>query len=411
MKKKALTLAIAAALSAPASFAATDSEGMQYTRASEGFYGRIATQVQSKTTKGGKTDIGFDAVRIGVRGTNDMGGGLEGFYQWEANASQGNGSSFGSGRLAHWGVRGAFGQVQVGSFWTADYSFVHHVDFVGVGEGAAGTYYTGASASNSRQARSSGASLEYKTPDLNGFQGAVRLSTDRLKGRSDTLALWNLAAKYEIQGFTVGASYNVSKGGLTKTPPVDAVAAITPRPGGVAVPEYCTDGSVVQTDVDPDTAGNQPGCTTGTYVAPSPATPAITPTDAREAVPAVKGKYEDLKTWSLGLNYAQDNWNVGGWYGTDNYGDLEGKEDSKTLTLGGKVDLGKVSVFANWQKTDNYLGTKGNKRTYGGVGAGYSFTQQTDVTATYRLRDWDDRSTAGDAEEDNFFRVVMQHNF
>ena len=386
MKKKALTLAIAAALSAPASFAATDSEGMQYTRASEGFYGRIATKVDSKTVKNGKTDIGFDAVRIGVRGTNDMGGGLEGFYRWEANVSNGNGSSFGSGRLANWGVRGGFGQVQVGSFWTADYSFVHHVDFVGVGEGAAGTYY-----SDDRQARSSGSSLEYKTPDLNGFQGAVRVSTDRQAGSSDTIGLWNLAAKYDIQGFTVGASYNVLKGAL-------------------GTPAYCPGGAAGVVVPAIPQGGDALACAgaTGTLV---PATTA----------------QEDLKSWSVGLNYAQNNWSVGGWYGVDGYSEVDGRvvttgtgntarnsladlEDSNTLTLGGKVEIDKVAVFANWQRTDNYLGVKGNKRSYGGIGVGYTFTQQTGVNASYRLRDWDDQKGNVD-EADNFFRLDMYHNF
>ena len=397
MKKKALTLAIAAALSAPASFAATDSDGMQYTRASEGFYGRIATKVESKRTKDGKSDIGFDTARIGVRGTNDMGGGLEGFYQWEANVVAGQGVKWGgtsdpdnngpSGRLAHWGVRGAFGQVQVGSFWTADYSFVHQADYVGVGEGAAGTYYD----DNARQARSLVPSLEYKTPDLNGFQGAVRLSTNRVNGSDSTVGLWNLAAKYEIQGFTVGASYNVVKDGQT-------LAAYCPGLGNTNTPAITV-----------DACGAGQGDTT---VATT----------------------EDLKTWSLGLGYAQDNWQVGGWYGTDSYSDGRGAimqtganadlrntptklEDSNTLTLGGKVDIGKVGVFANWQRTDNYLGVKGNKRTYGGIGVGYTFTQQTGITGTYRLRDWDDKKNSVNATtgkknaEQNYFRLVMHHAF
>ena len=390
MKKKALTLAIAAALSAPASFAATDSEGMQYTRASEGFYGRIATLVDSKQTKDGKTTIGFDAVRIGVRGTNDMGGGLEGFYRWEANVSNGNGSSFGSGRLANWGVRGGFGQVQVGSFWTADYNWVGaNTDLVGVGSGNAGTYY-----SDDRQGRSSGASVEYTTPDLNGFQGAVRLSTDKAAGSTDTVGLWNLAAKYDIQGFTVAASYNVRKGALG-TP-----AYCPGGTAGVVEPTMTFEATPVLTCVGSTAA-------TGDLVAAAPA-------------------LEDLKTWSLGLAYAQDNWHVAGWYGVDGYSDVDrvvttgtgadarnalGKaEDSNTLTLGGKVAIDKVAVFANWQRTDNYLGVKGNKRSYGGVGVGYTFTQQTGVNVSYRLQDFDDQKGAAD-EAQNYLRLDMYHSF
>ena len=397
MKKKALTLAIAAALSAPASFAATDSEGMQYTRASEGFYGRIATKIDSKSTKDGKAGISFDAVRIGVRGTNDMGGGLDGFYQWESGVSEGNGDSSFGGRLAHFGVRGAFGQVQVGSFWTADYNWVGaNTDLVGVGSGNSGTYYDNDNDNDNdgigaRQARSSGASLEYQTPDLNGFQGAARLSTNRHSNSDSTVGLWNLAGKYDIQGFTVGASYNVVK-------------------DGYALGAYCPGGS----------SGVGPVLTDGTCAAANGTVVAATT--------------EDRKTWSLGLAYAQDNWHVAGWYGTDNYSDGRGAivttgdnnaarnaptklEDSNTITLGGKVDLGKVAVFANWQRTDNYLGVKGNKRSYGGVGVGYTFTQQTGVNVSYRLQDFDDQKGSTNAmtgksnAATNFLRLDMYHSF
>ena len=90
MKKQALTLAIAAALSAPSALAAQDTSGMRYTSAAEGFYASIrvgyegGTKEDSKGSLGGGPNHDGFASRIGVRGTNDLGGGLEGFYQWEA---------------------------------------------------------------------------------------------------------------------------------------------------------------------------------------------------------------------------------------------------------------------------------------------------------------------------------------
>ena len=209
MKKKALTLAIAAALSAPASFAATDTSGMRYTSASEGFYASIRAIYETKSEKGGKGNVGNDGSRIGIRGTNDMGGGLEGFYQWEAevpinDAASGDADSINT-RLGHVGVRGAFGQIQLGSFWTSEYSAVGVLtDFAGTT--ADFSWYT-----RQREGRSQNA-IEYTTPDLNGFTGAARVSTDRESGSGSTIGLWNLSGKYEIHGFTVGASYNVLKG-------------------------------------------------------------------------------------------------------------------------------------------------------------------------------------------------------
>ena len=133
MKKKALTLAIAAALSAPASFAATDDSGMRYTSASEGFYASLRVQLQTKTSKTGKASIGNEGSRMGVRGTSDLGGGLEGFYRWETaiNINDADGSGVGGTRLGNVGVRGAFGQIQMGSFWTNDYNWVGVITDVG----------------------------------------------------------------------------------------------------------------------------------------------------------------------------------------------------------------------------------------------------------------------------------------
>ena len=307
MKKKALTLAIAAALSAPASFAATDDSGMRYTSASEGFYASLRVQLQTKTEKTGKASIGNEGSRIGVRGTSDLGGGLEGFYRWEAGVNVSDGSNDGANkddadgeskaldtRLGNVGVRGAFGQLQAGSFWTADYNWV---GVITDHSGAGNNYYI-----RQREGRSQNA-VEYTTPNLNGFQGAFRLSTDGaggdagktfnghtrgtgtgddattggyddspLTGNGETLDLWNLAAKYEVAGFTVAASYNTLK---------DAYAAAEQIDG-----------------ISPNAN------TANVSVADDPA-----------------AKAGDMKSWAAGLTYAQDNWDVGMVYTVDNTSD------------------------------------------------------------------------------------------
>ena len=407
MKKKALTLAIAAALSAPASFAATDDSGMRYTSANEGFYASLRVVYESKATKGGKGAIGNDTSRIGVRGSNDMGGGLEGFYRWEAAVNINDGHADGSDgdskgidtRLGLLGVRGGFGQVQFGSFWTADLNWVGApIDRAGT-TNVSNTYY-----SRQREGRSQDA-MEYTTPNLNGFQGAVRVSTDRQAATDaitgadvasvyrdpgqaagkGTVGLWNLATKYETHGFKVAASYNVINDGLPGNAELAAVTTNGQERGGFAA-----------------------------------------------------SGAEDLKSWSASLSYAQDNWDVGMLYGVDNTSDSDrgvaqrgGKggcgalgavdfvaaannnpavpasaskcEDRKILAIAGGVSIDKVRITAAWEKVEQ---EDGLEDVDGGVEVRYTFTPVTNASVRYAIRD---KETA--PNDENTFRVRLEHTF
>ena len=416
MKKKALTLAIAAALSAPASFAATDDSGMRYTSASEGFYASLRVQLQTKTKKTGKASISNEGSRMGVRGTSDLGGGLEGFYRWEAaiNINDADDAGVDGARLGNVGIRGAFGQIQMGSFWTNDYNWV---GVVTDHSGAGSVYYN-----REREARSQNA-VEYTTPNLNGFQGAFRLSTDPAGGnggltfndvtagtttatgvlgdgqfgkkgdgdddltaKEETLDLWNLAAKYEVAGFTVAASYNTLKSAYAS--------------GGMVAGDARTGPGQLVAD-DPAASGG------------------------------------DKKSWSASLAYAQNNWDVGMLYTVDNTSDndfgvaagsrkgggcgnaaslrwattsatnanVNGKdcEDTKTLGIAGGVTLDKVRITAAWERLDLM---DGSEDTQGGVEARYRFNSNSQVDARYQIVDKDSDPTA-----ENNFRVVLRHNF
>ena len=90
---------------------------MQYTSASEGFYASIRAALYANGEKeNGSANIGGAFSRFGVRGTNDLGGGLEGFYQYEAGIGIDNGRNPNSDghseavttRLGNVGLRGGF---------------------------------------------------------------------------------------------------------------------------------------------------------------------------------------------------------------------------------------------------------------------------------------------------------------
>ena len=384
MKKKALTLAIAAALSAPASFAAQDDSGMRYTSASEGFYASIRVVYDTKSTKSGKGGFGNDGSRVGIRGTNDMGGGLEGFYRWESEVSIRDGDKSNEtntirARLGNVGVRGAFGQVQLGSFWTAD------LNWVGAPIDRAGTTEAGGYYATERKGRSQNA-IEYTTPDLNGFAGAVRVSTERAAGASGTVGRWNLASKYETHGFKIAASYNVIK---------DGFAAST---------------GAIRAGTGADTSG-------------------------ANAAMTADAKVGDTKSWSTSLAYAQDNWDVGMVYGVDNTSDdgtgvaagvrkgggcgtaadvrdtttpannRNGKkcEDRKILAIAGGLSLDKVRLLAAWEKIEQ---PDGSEDVDGGVEAQYRFTSNSQAWIRYALRDFDSNPA-----RENQVRVGLRHDF
>ena len=426
MKNKALTLAIAAALSAPASFAATDQSGMRYTSAAEGLYGFVNMRFQTKSSKGGKAGYSNSdtAVRLGVRGTNDMGHGLEGFYRWEVERSANDGSGAGvDNRLGNAGVRGAFGEVVLGSFWTNDLNWIGAItDTAG-----ADTYYT-----DEREGRSQEA-IQYTTPDLNGFAGALRFSFgDRNNNQGGnnsgkTLNLWNLAAKYEVAGFHVAGSYNViPSGGIAAgSAPVCPTDKVLARKVGATLPYTLNPANGEVEGGGYNLAGIcADSATTGTPANPVPGT---APTSV-----------SDTKSWNLGLKYAQDNWFVGGVYGVDSTSDNDAGvatstsrkgcgargdsarapdtngnavgshvakscEDTKRIGIAAGVTIDKINLSASWQKDELMDGAE---NTTGGIEAVYNFSSQTRVLANYRIQDLDT-----DKDADNHLRFELRHSF
>ena len=219
MKKKILALAIAGALACPqVAFAARDGDGMEYVSASEGFYGSIRTMFTTRpdgdAANGSK--VTGDTSRLGVRGTLDVGHGLTGVYRYEWFINPDNNGANKS-RLHYVGLKGAFGEVQAGALWGNGYNWVT----------SATDAATSGSGNFAPRFRSNN-SIQYTSPDLNGFQGSFRVAMnggkeDRNLGILDTNATmdgnqsgtetgenvdeWALHAKYGVRGFTVAGMY------------------------------------------------------------------------------------------------------------------------------------------------------------------------------------------------------------
>ena len=399
MKKQALTLAIAAALSAPSALAAQDTSGMHYTSASEGFYASIRVRYDSGTTKKSKGGFEDSSSRIGVQGTNDLGGGLEGFYryEWEVDTNDtdrnnGDGGDNGRTRLGLVGLRGSFGQVQMGTFWTQDYNWTH--GSTDVANKASGWFnYSANRPGRQKQA------IEYTTPNLNGFQGAVRVNAaDGGATDKNNIDVWNLAGTYTVQGFTVGGAYNVVQDGLNPSKVQDGLNDVIGVARGYA------------THTNPYVSGAK----TGT---------------------------DDVKSWTVRLGYAQDNWYVNGWYGVDNTSDLGTftvdptpatagndvftvkADDTTIFSLAGGVTLDKVGLYALYEKRTDGLHHDGDdaEDVRSTIGAQYNLGSKTWVWVEYAMRDDDSdayvENAAGNAfiantnRAENSVNIGLGHSF
>lgn len=365
MKKQALAIAIASALAAPSAFAATDTSGMQYTSASEGFYASIRARYESGPNDFNGASIENGSSRIGVRGTNDLGGGLEGFYLYELGVGIDNGSGVET-RMGHVGLRGAFGQIQAGGFWGQDYNWTHGSTDV-ANKHSGNLNYT-----DQRAGRVSKA-LEYTTPDLNGFQGAVRVQMNDTGSEgtgnddSNDLDAWNLAATYSVQGFTVAGTYNVLVEGL----------------GDKELKHPTTRAEVTATPEKAD---------------------------------------EDLTAWTMRLGYTQDNWYVTGWYGQDsdsNAGEFETAagsekaEDTEILSLAAGVAVDKVNLYTLYETRESLGINRASTNelaivedNYGTVGVQYNLGARSRVWIEYAARDLESNDDAEDS-----INIGLQHDF
>ena len=396
MKKQALTLAIAAALSAPSALAAQDTSGMRYTSAAEGFYASIRVRLESGASEDAKARFEDSSSRVGVRGSNDLGGGLEGFYQyeWEVDTNDTDrGQARDRTRVGVVGLRGAFGQIQMGTFWTQDYNWTH--GSTDIANNASGWF----NYDEDRPGRQNRA-FEYTTPDLNGFHGALRLVMDGGGKGDENLDAWNVAGRYVVQGFTVAGAFN-SRPNALKQDVADLV--------GPAQTALGDNAATLNADED------------------------------------------DKTSWTARLGYEQDNWRVNGWYGANNDSDGNdveitsggetrkmdaGFDDTTILSLAGSIDLDKVSVYALWEQEEQDVITgysipntgtararldgatvskESQKNTRTTLGVQYALGSNTKVWLEYAMRDNDGDKLKDGApnpdREDDSFTVGMQHNF
>ncbi|MBK8509786.1 MAG: porin [Candidatus Competibacteraceae bacterium] len=219
MKKSIIALAVASALATP--FAA---------QADTILYGSARVSVDYVDDKGnalydlldsdGYFDVVDNSSRLGVLGSEDLGGGLSAIYQYEFGVDVTEGSNLTSNRPKFVGLKGGFGQISLGTQETPYYHVVGIADTFNSGKTfGPGAWLGGGFALDSvgdlGNVRGPGDlvrfdnSLFYATPDFSGFgaEAMVLMQGENSEIFSKSVDFWSLAVKYNNGPFFAGLTY------------------------------------------------------------------------------------------------------------------------------------------------------------------------------------------------------------
>lgn len=200
MNKKLIALAVAGACVAPAAMAQTANPVT--------LYGRVYVSYQSVEAKGGTAPVGRrnrvedDSSNFGIRGTEDLGGGLKAFFQLEtAFRADQAGTAFAT-RNSGVGLQGNWGSVLIGR-WDTPYKILGYgVDVYGdLNLGG----ITSALHDRGNFDRREQNVLQYWTPNLGGF--TARASYTANEGKTATLNPYVISANVDYKKGPIRVAY------------------------------------------------------------------------------------------------------------------------------------------------------------------------------------------------------------
>ncbi|MDR1529362.1 MAG: porin [Burkholderiales bacterium] len=208
MKKKLVAVAIAGLLAAPLAQAQT---------ANVTLYGVLNMDldfVSSATEKdlGKLNRVTSNASRIGFRGSESLGGGLNAIFQIESQFDE-NGSGALSSRDTFVGLEGGWGKVRLGNMLTP-YDQAHAF-FGNAPTFTQSILQTGALWGQYGRAKNAGgfgkrlgSSVRYDTPNISGLTGAVQYSTDETVNHG---WIGGLGLYYKNAGLQLAAVYETNQ--------------------------------------------------------------------------------------------------------------------------------------------------------------------------------------------------------
>lgn len=196
MKKIALVAALAA-IAAPA-----------FAQSSVTLWGRINTSVENEKIGSADrvTKMENNSSRLGVRGTEDLGGGLKASFNLEHGLNSDTGAASGGtqfwSRQSNVELSGSFGTVRLGA-WFPD-SYFSTVDRTSNHNHDTGTSSDALFSSFAFGFRTN--RVAYFTPTMDGFSAIVSVHAG--EGTPGDARAYDLSANYEANGLHIGATYS-----------------------------------------------------------------------------------------------------------------------------------------------------------------------------------------------------------
>ena len=114
MNKKLVAVAVAGVLAAPLAAQAQTANVTLYGRLN--LTAEVVNAQQSDGSKGNYFQVSTNSSRLGVRGTESLGGGLNAIFQIESNVSADTGSGVLGSRETFAGLQGGWGTFKIGNF-------------------------------------------------------------------------------------------------------------------------------------------------------------------------------------------------------------------------------------------------------------------------------------------------------
>lgn len=204
MKKSVLALAVAAALVGFGSAAYADTTLYGSARVSLDY-------VDEDAAPDSVWDVRNNSSRLGVRGSEDLGGGLSAIYQYEFGVDLTEGTSgFESNRPKWVGLKGdSWGAITAGTQWSTYYNVTGLADIFNSNR----TFATDTGYLGGQYGARLDNSILYTTPNLSGFTAQAMLilngssSAGRVPNVSNDIDLWQLGANYKNGPFYAGLTY------------------------------------------------------------------------------------------------------------------------------------------------------------------------------------------------------------
>ena len=210
MNKKLVAVAVAGVLAAPLA--------AQAQTANVTLYGRLNLTLEYIDANGSNPSVqrlSSNSSRLGVRGTESLGGGLNVIWQIESSISGDAGGGTLAGRDTFVGLQGSWGTVRFGNF-LAPYDDMHPI-FGNVPTYTTSILSTASIWAQGTSAKSAGGfdarlgnSLRYDTPNISGFVGSAQISLDSENGVTDPFVV-SLGGVYNNGPFTLGIAYEGNK--------------------------------------------------------------------------------------------------------------------------------------------------------------------------------------------------------